>query len=117
MQCGANVDTDGIVKVMRLGKKESEVREEGNSGRVRPLLVVMRDVESKGKVFRGLANLKRAPEKYRGLSIQHDQTKKQMEEDKKLLEEAREKEANEEGKWWYRVRGPPWAIIQFKPPN
>ena len=51
----------------------------------------MRDVETKGKVFRGLANLKRAPEKYRRLSIQHDQTKQQREKDKKLLEEARER--------------------------
>lgn len=77
----------------------------------------MKDTNKKMKLFRNLSNLKEADPKYKCLSIQHDQTYKEREEGKKLLEEARAKESRDLGKCIYRVRGPPWArkIVKIKP--
>ena len=77
----------------------------------------MKDTNKKMELFKRLSNLRDAEDKYKSLSIQYDLTKKEREEGRKLLEEARTNEMNDEGKWLYRVRGPPWAtkIVRFKP--
>ena len=77
----------------------------------------MKDTNKKMELFKRLSNLRDAEDKYKCLSIHHDLTQKEREEGRKLLEEARTKEINDEGKWVHRVRGPPWArtIVRFKP--
>ena len=96
--CRADIDVNtDIVKIIRLGKKEGDVAGEGRA-RTRPMLVVMRNVDTKERIFKSLSNLKGAEDKYRSLSIQHDQTKKQREEEKKLIEEAKAKEMADVGK-------------------
>ena len=72
-------------------------------------MVVMEDTNKKVDLFKRLSNLRDAEDIYKCLSIQHDLTKKESEEGRKLPEEARTKEINDEGKWLYKVRGPPWA--------
>ena len=45
---------------------------------------------------------------FKGWSLQHDMTKKQRENVKKLVAEAKKKEEEDEsGEYIYRVRGPP----------
>ena len=82
----------------------------------RPLLVVMKGKEATEIIFQKLSNLKNAPEKFRSLSIQHDQTKKR-EEEEELLNEAKREEERSSGEWVFRVRGPPWArrVMKLKP--
>ena len=71
----------------------------------------MKDTNKKMELFKRLSNVRDAKDKYIYicLSIHHDLTKKEREEGRKLLEEARTKDINDEGKWVHRVRGPPWA--------
>ena len=45
--------------------------------------------------------------KFRSIIVAHDMTKKQREECKVLVNEAKEKNENESGDWVYKVRGPP----------
>ena len=90
--CAANINADqDIVQVVRLGKKPTD------DTKIRPLKVIMKDESTKQKIFRRLVNLRNADEKYKSLSIQHDQTPKQREDEKKLVEEARAKGVAEQG--------------------
>ena len=116
--CNLNLDVkDEITKVIRLGKKQTDGDMGDTEQKPRPIKVVMKDTNKKMELFKRLSNLRDAEDKYKCLSIQHDLTKKEREEGRKLLEEARTKEINDDGKWLYRVRGPPWArkIVRFKP--
>ena len=57
----------------------------------------MKDTNKKMELFKRLSNLRDAEDKYKCLSIQHDLKKREREEGRKLLEEARTKEINDEG--------------------
>ena len=83
----------------------------------RPLKVVMKAIIKKMELFKRPSNLRDAEDKYKCISLQHNLTKKEREEGRKLLQEARTKEINDEGKWLYKVRGPPWTrkIVRVKP--
>ena len=110
--CGMQIDAQkDITGVIRLGIRPME------EGKPRPLKVLLREKETKVGLFKNLWKLREAEEKYKTLSIQHDLTKKEREEERKLMEESRAREARDEGKHKYRVRGPPWArkIVQLKP--
>ena len=48
----------------------------------------MKDTERKSRLFKQLWKLRDADEKFRALSIQNDLTKKEREEEKKLMNEA-----------------------------
>ena len=65
----------------------------------RPLKVIMKDTNKKMELFKRLSNLRDADDKYKCLSFQHDLTKKERQERRKILEEARTKEINDKGKW------------------
>ena len=58
----------------------------------------MKNPERKVRLFKKLWKLRDATESYRGLSIQNDLTKKEREEENKLLDEARANEALDGGK-------------------
>ena len=100
---------DEIIKVIRLGKKQTDGDTGDTEQKPRPLKVVMKDTNKKMELFKRLSNLRDAEDKYKCLCIHHDLTKKEREEGRKLLEEASTKEIHDEGKWLYRVSGPPWA--------
>ena len=93
-----------FVDAVRLGKR-SEVD--------RPLLVTMFREEKKSDIFRNLAKLRNT--KFKDISINHDMTKLEREQNKKLVAEAKDMASNDKsGLWYYRVRGPPWErkIVQ-----
>ena len=101
--CNLNVDVkDDITKVIRLGKKQTDGDTCYTEQKPRPLKVVMKDTNKKMELFKRLSNLRDTDDKYN--CIQHDLTKKEREEGRKLLEEARTKEINDQGKWVYRVQ-------------
>ena len=51
----------------------------------------------------------RENDKFKNIKIDHDKTKQEREESKKLYEEAKRQEAaDKSGEYLYRVRGPPW---------
>ena len=76
-------------------------------GTTRPLLVELDSPVTKYKIMRNTYKLKDA-EEFTGWSLQHDMTKEQRENVKKLVDEAKQKTAADEtGEYVYRVRGPP----------
>jgi len=71
---------------------------------------------SKKLVMESLCKLKSMEAKYRNVGIAHDMTKKEREECKTLVNEAKVKNESETGDWIYRVRGPPgqMKIVSFR---
>ena len=70
----------------------------------------MKDPERKVRLFKKLWKLLDVTDSYKGLSIQNDLTKKEREEENKLLDEARANESLDGGGGTrFRIRGPPWA--------
>ena len=93
-----------------------------NCGTVSMRLIVISNAFHNQKVrsdySRNCGNYEMPPIIIKGYkSIQNDLTKKEREEEKKLLDEARANEALDGGKTRFRVRGPPWArrIVRMKP--
>ena len=100
--CKQTIKKEDVVMMRRLGKR--------NPNKPRPILVEFRDEEKKSGLMSNLVNLSKAPDALRKISVQHDLTKKQRDEEKLLREEAKKMEAEDDsGEFDYRIRGPPWA--------
>jgi len=99
-----------INKIYRLGK----IKENGSP---RPLLVALKDEQTKKKLFGQLQSLKECSKPLCEISVQHDMTPTERQESKLLFEEAKSRQQSSGGKWVYKVRGPPWAqrIVRLKP--
>lgn len=99
-----NLTSDSIEKLTRIGKKlEGENKH-------RPLLVTLKDDSTKKKLFKNFGKLRdEGTSDQENIAINHDMTPKEREELTALKEKAQEKENKSEGKFIYRVRGPPWA--------
>ena len=70
-------------------KRSVKARKKTQDGKPRPMKVILKDrPERKVRLFKKLWKLRDATESYRGLSIQNDLTKKEREEENKLLDEA-----------------------------
>lgn len=101
-------ETGDVKRISRLGR---------SSDTNRPLLVEFSTSTVKNTVMESLGKLRGAEDKYKGLSIVHDRTKKEREELKKLVQEAKDKqEQDKSGEWIYRVRGSSSAmrIVKLK---
>ena len=105
--CTGTYQDDSIEKIIRLGRKDAS--------KTRPLLIQFKELETKKQLFKNLRKLQQADENIKILSISHDLTPEEREENRALLAEAKEKEANEPD-YIFQVRGPPWnrAIIKIK---
>ncbi len=99
--CKESIKKEDLVQMKRLGKR--------NPNKPRPLLVEFKDEEKKHGLMSNLVNLSKASEGLRKISVRHDLTKEQRDEEKKLREEAKKMEAEDKsGEFDYRIRGPPW---------
>jgi hypothetical protein len=98
-----------IRKQLNIDFQDSEIKacvRLGNKGaNDRPLLVQFREKGLKNRVMESLRMLKNGDEKFKNLSITHEMTRKEREECKRLVEEAKSKQV--EGEFKYRVRGSP----------
>ena len=76
----------------------------------RPLLVTLKEENKKREIFKNLKRIREAVAPFNKVTIVHDLTIKQKKELKEKIEQAREKERNDEsGEFMYRVHGPPWS--------
>jgi len=100
--CEVKINQDDIDKVMRLGKYDKEKKTK------RPLLVKLKTVETKSKIFKGIKKLNEN-EELKSINIANDLTKTERENEKKLYEQAKEMKKTVSGDYTFRVRGPPWA--------
>ena len=121
----SNIENDikEVIKINRaIGNEDfnrnniSSIARLGDSnGRDRPLKVELDSFVTKLKIMRNAKYLSEEPDYY-DISIQHDLTKFQMIEYKRLVQRSVEDEANDkEGNFKYRVRGPPgqWSIVKY----
>ncbi len=96
---GTNTGTPYIEKIIRLGKPEE--------GKTRPMLIVFKDLDTKKSLFRNLHLLENAPEAQKKLSISHDLSPEEREENRKMVAKMKEMQQNDpEHK--YVIRGTPW---------
>ncbi|VDI66055.1 Hypothetical predicted protein [Mytilus galloprovincialis] len=99
-------DAEGIKNVVRIGKREE------NAEKPRPMKVTLENVDIKKKLMKNLTKLKAVDKesKFGNISVTHDMTKTEREQNKAKLTEAKQKNENDKsGKHLYIVRGPPWA--------
>jgi hypothetical protein len=98
------IDTEAIdfKSIFKLGRFES--------GKVRPILVQVREKTLKNQIMESLHKLRVADDKFKNISITHDLTQKERNECKTLIEEAKKKQADETGEFIWRVRGLPGQL-------
>ena len=91
------------MEIRRIGKLS-----EDTSNHPRPVLIKFPKTDNKRSILRNVHQLKNN-DKFGNIKIDHDKTKQEREESKKLFEEAKRQEAaDQSGEYIYRVRGPPW---------
>jgi len=102
-----------VKRLLRLGKKSDDEK-------ARPLLIEFTHRTLKNLVMNNLSNLKSAKDELKGISIAHDMTKQEREESKKLVEEAKKRQNEQDGQGSgeniFRVRGAPgqMRIVKMK---
>ena len=97
-----NLDID---RVFRLGKRTDPSTPNASP---RPLLVQFGSYGIKNLLMESLYKLKNVEQKFKGVNIAHDMTPKERNECKRLLSEAKQKQAEDSsGEYIYRVRGYP----------
>jgi len=93
--------------LFRLGKR-------GDSQAGKPLLVQFREKTVKNRVMDSLFKLKGADDKFKNISVTHDLTPSERLECKNLVEEAKKKQQEEQGEFYWRVRGLPGQLKLVK---
>lgn len=109
---GSGVNQEDIKKVFRLGKiNESD----GSPSSPRPLVVQLTSWRAKNLVMASLYKIKSLNAKFKHITVGHDLTKKQRNEVKVLVEEAKSKSDSESGDYVYKVRGLPgqWRVVRY----
>jgi len=76
------IENDDIEKMYRLGHWEE--------GKARPLLVAFKNIEHKQQIMTNLRNLKQPLDKFKGISIAHDLHPKGKEENRRMVEDAKQ---------------------------
>jgi len=99
---------DDVRKLFRLGRRDA-------ARGPRPILVQLASRWVKNMIMESLYKLKSMEAKFKNVIIAHDMTRRERDECKTLVTEARNK-TQEQGDWVYRVRGPPgqMRIVQFR---
>ena len=114
MQVG--VTEENMTRVFRLGKRPDS----DNPGIAsRPIMVHFASYGIKNLVMESLYKLKDVDKKFKGINIAHDMTMNKRLESRYLVQEAKQKEADDiSGEYFYRVglRGTPgkMRIVQIK---
>lgn len=101
------INSNNILNTTRIGKKTE------NSSTHRPLLVTFDSETTKREIFKNFHKLRTLTDEFESeniITITHDMTPSERQEFNNLRELAKEKEKESQGKFRYRVRGPPWAM-------
>ena len=99
-------DRGDIRRVQRLGRR--------NENSPRPVLVQFGSRHIKNLIMESLYKIKSMDIRFQNIIVAHNLTKKQREECKALVEEAKAKTEQESGDYIYRVRGPPGMMRMVK---
>ena len=107
--CEVDIHPQNLEKVIRLGRRNDD-----DDSPPRPLLVTLDSLGKKKEIMRNLFKLR---DKHFDVRINHDMTKAERENSKKLYMEAkRRQDSDASGNWIFKIRGPPWdlKIIRVK---
>lgn len=101
-ECGIELDSYPIGKIVRLGKYSKEKNK-------RPMLVRCETPNLKIDILRNAHKLKgeEQEKKFKEITLSHDMTKTEREEERKMFVEAKNLTKKSQGKEVYKVRGPP----------
>ena len=80
----------------------------------RPLKVRFNSEQEKINVMNRLSNLKKADEKFKKISITDDYTMQEREEIQRFVAEAKRKNVDETGTFFWRVRGSPKTGLELR---
>ena len=105
----SGVEREDVKKVIRLGKRGDD------NDAPRPLLVQFTSYLPKNLIMENLNKLKNVDAKYNKIIVSHDMTKKERENCRAMVAEAKTKTtADTSGEWVYLVRGPPTSPSQLR---
>lgn len=99
------ISESDIKAVFRLGKRGQNSR---------PMIIQFKEKSAKNKLMESLSRLRNAEDKFKRISVTHDLTKREREECKLLVTEAKAKQDSEAGDFLWRVRGPPGQLKVVK---
>ena len=100
---------EDLKQVFRLGQRNRTNNDRQTN--IRPILIEFRSYATKNQVMESLYKLKNANAHFQQLSVTHDMTKNERSEIQKKVEEAKQKEREEEtGEYIWRVRGAPGSL-------
>lgn len=109
-------DDSCILNVTRIGKRKettsSETERSNETSKPRPIKVVWSETAPKRSFMKNLVHLRKVDEHspFYGVSVTHDMSQDERDENKRLYLEAKAKNEKEKsGKFKFLVRGPPWA--------
>lgn len=92
-------------KIFRLGKRDKPNR---------PLMIQCREKTLKNRIMESLYKLRDADVKFKNISVSHDLTADERTECKSLVEEAKNRQKDEQGEFYWRVRGLPGHLKLVK---
>ena len=110
----AGISDEDLVHVFRLGKYIE------NATLPRPLLIQMASYTQKNLIMQSLYKLKHAELQFKNVVVTHDMTVAERAECKRMVTEAKDKEAEDQsGDYIYRVRGLPgkMQIVKIRKPR
>jgi len=98
----AGVSDEDLAQVFRLGRRDD------NATSPRPLLIQLVSYAQKNIIMESLYKLKHAEQQFKSVVVTHDLTKTERDQCKRMVNEAKDKEAQDQsGEYIFRVRGPP----------
>lgn len=105
---GHSVKEPDVIKIIRQGRKDSNV--------TRPVIIKFVNSFTKSLVMTNLTKLRSLDDKFSKVRVTNDLTREQRVELNKLIADAKSKEANSNGNFLFRVRGPVgrWKIVKIE---
>jgi len=90
-----------------------------DANNTRPILLKLRSTAVQNLIMENLYKLKQARAEYRTVVVAHDMTRKEREECRELVAQAKLKNQQEKGEWVHAVRGPPgqMKIVRWQKTN
>ena len=105
----AGVSDEDLTQAFRLGRRDV------NATSPRPLLIQLASYTQKNMIMESLYKLKHAETQFKSVVVTHDMTKIERDECKRMVTEAKDKEAQDQsGEYIYRVRGLPGKMKIIK---
>ena len=97
-----------LESIVRLGSEDL------NNQKKRPLKIRFQCEEDKRDVMSRLSNLKKAEDRFKKISITDDYTMEERQEIRRFVDEAKKKNNNENGNFYWRVRGSPKTGLELR---